>query len=162
MEFSKEAQAALHKMIHHTKGVDAKQIAEVLCDSHKTVCNYGNLNMDYLPSLKKFEAMLLLTRNPAVLQVWAHKLNFVLVPIDCDADKHHELSIFEAMMQHNICNGQVNQKVYEAYEDGVVTPAEYEEIREIAQRMLEFITAVDQAAYKQMQKYTSTAQNEKA
>lgn len=44
----------------------------------------------------------------------------------------------------------------------MVTPAEYEEIHEIAQRMLEFITAVDQAAYKQMQKYTSTAQNEKA
>ena len=43
----------------------------------------------------------------------------------------------------------------------MVTPAEYEEIHEIAQRMLEFITAVDQAAYKQMQKYTSTAQNEK-
>lgn len=55
MEFSKEAQAALHKMIHHTKGVDAKQIAEVLCDSHKTVCNYGNLNMDYLPSLKSLK-----------------------------------------------------------------------------------------------------------
>ncbi|HAK13711.1 MAG TPA: hypothetical protein DCM33_04495, partial [Acinetobacter radioresistens] len=67
-----------------------------------------------------------------------------------------------AMMQHNICSGQVNQKVYEAYEDGVVTPDEYQEIHEIAQRMIDFITAVDQAAFKQMQKYTTNLKSEKA
>ncbi len=162
MEFSKEAKAALYKMIRHTLGIDAKQIAEVLGDSHKTVLNYGNPNMDYLPSLKKFEALLDYTKNPAVLQVWAHSLNMALVPAGCDGDKHRELSIFEAMMQHNICSGQVNQKVYEAYEDGVVTPDEYQEIHEIAQRMIDFITAVDQAANKQMKKYLAAAQNEKA
>jgi hypothetical protein len=162
MEFSKEAKAALYKMIRHTPGIDAKQIAEVLGDSHKTVLNYGNPNMDYLPSLKKFEALLDFTKNPAMLQVWAHSLNLALVPAGCDGDKHRELSIFEAMMQHNICSGQVNQKVYEAYEDGVVTPEEYQDIHEIAQRMIDFITAVDQAAHKQMKKYIAAVQNEKA
>lgn len=165
MEFSKEAQAALYKMIRHTPGIDAKQIAEVLGDSHKTVLNYGNPNMDYQPSLKKFEAMLEYTKNPAVLQVWAHSLNLALIPTGCEGDKHRELSVIEAMMQANICNGQANQKVYEAYEDGVITPAEYEEIHGIFMRIVEFAKAADQAAYKQMQKYTATAQtvkNEKA
>ncbi|MCK4082125.1 XRE family transcriptional regulator, partial [Acinetobacter radioresistens] len=79
--------------------------------------------------------------------------------------KHRELSVIEAMMQANICNGQANQKVYEAYEDGVITPAEYEEIHGIFTRIIEFAKAADQAAYKQMQKYTATTQtvkNEKA
>ena len=161
-QFSKSAQAALYKMIHQTPGIDPKQIADVLGDSHKTVLNYANPNMDYLPSLKKFEGMLLFTQNPVVLQSWAHRLGYALIPTGCDGDKHHELSVIEAMMQHNICNGQANQKVYEAYEDGVVTPDEYQEIHEIAQRMIDFITAVDQAANKQMKKYLAAVQNEKA
>ena len=52
--------------------------------------------------------------------------------------------------------------MYEAYEDGVITPAEYEEIHQITQGLIELITAVDQAALKQMQKYTANAQKEKA
>ncbi|WP_151838970.1 phage regulatory CII family protein [Acinetobacter radioresistens] len=165
IQFSKSAQAALYKMIHQTAGIDPKQIAEIIGDSHKTVLNYANPNMDYLPSLKKFEGMLLFTQNPVVLQSWAHRLGYALIPTGCDGDKHHELSVIEAMMQHNICNGQANQKVYEAYEDGVITPAEYEEIHSIFLRIIEFATAADQAAYKQMQKYTATTQtvkNEKA
>ena len=89
-------------------------------------------------------------------------LGYALVPVDCDASKHHELSIFEAMMQHNIKSGKANRVVYEAYEDGVITPAEYEEIHQITQGLIELITAVDQAALKQMQKYTANAQKEKA
>lgn len=73
-QFSKSAQAALYKMIHQTAGIDPKQIAEIIGDSHKTVLNYANPNMDYLPSLKKFEGMLLFTQNPVVLQSWAHRL----------------------------------------------------------------------------------------
>ncbi|KAK0353111.1 hypothetical protein LTR94_018050 [Friedmanniomyces endolithicus] len=65
-------------------------------------------------------------------------------------------------MQHNIKSGKANRVVYEAYEDGVITPAEYEEIHQITQGLIELITAVDQAALKQMQKYTANAQNEKA
>lgn len=65
-------------------------------------------------------------------------------------------------MQHNIKSGKANRVVYEAYEDGVITPAEYEEIHQITQGLIELITAVDQAALKQMQKYTANAQKEKA
>ena len=39
MEFSKEAQSAMYKMVHQTPGIDPKQIADVLGDSHKTVLN---------------------------------------------------------------------------------------------------------------------------
>ena len=162
MEFSKEAQSAMYKMVHQTPGIDPKQIADVLGDSHKTVLNYANPNMDYLPSLKKFEMMLSFTGNPVVLRAWAHQLGLALIPTGCDGSKHHELSVIEAMMQGNICNGQANQKVYEAYEDGVITPQEYEEIHAIFQRIIEFATAADQAAFKQMKRYTSNAQNEKA
>ena len=55
-QFSKSAQAALYKMIHQTAGIDPKQIAEIIGDSHKTVLNYANPNMDYLPSLKSSKA----------------------------------------------------------------------------------------------------------
>lgn len=162
IQVSKEAKTALYKMIHQTPGIDPKQIADVLGDSHKTVLNYGNPNMDYLPSLKKLEAMMMFTQNPVILRAWAHKLGMVLIPVGTNGDKHLELSVFEAMMQANICNGQANQKVYEAYEDGVVTPQEYEEIHNIFQRVIEFATAADQAALKQMEKYTASRQKEKA
>ena len=66
------------------------------------------------------------------------------------------------MMQHNIKSGKANRVVYEAYEDGVITPAEYEEIHQITQGLIELITAVDQAALNQMNKYTANAQKEKA
>ena len=117
---------------------------------------------NHLPSLKKLETIMMYTQNPEILKVWAHQMGYALVPVDCDASKHHELSIFEAMMQHNIKSGKANRVVYEAYEDGVITPAEYEEIHQITQGLIELITAVDQAALKQMQKYTAHAQKEKA
>ena len=66
------------------------------------------------------------------------------------------------MMQHNIKSGKANHVVYEAYEDGVITPAEYEEIHQLTQGLTELIAAVDQAALKQMKKYTSSAETEKA
>jgi hypothetical protein len=55
-------------------------------------------------------------------------MGYALVPVDCDQANIMSLSIFEAMMQHNIKSGKANRVVYEAYEDGVITPAEYEEI----------------------------------
>lgn len=57
---------------------------------------------------------------------------------------------FLAMMQHNIKSGKANKVVYEAYEDGVVTPQEYEEIHQLTLHLIELATAVDQAALKQM------------
>ena len=102
------------------------------------------------------------TGTPELLKVWAHELGFALVPVMCDRSKHHELSVFEAMMLHNIKSGKANKAVYDAYEDGVVTPQEYEEIHQLTMHMIELATAVDQAALKQMQKYTANAQKEKA
>ena len=163
MELSKEAQTALYTMIHQTKGISPKEIAQVTGDSHNTICNYANINMpNHLPSLKKLEAILYYTQNPALLKIWAHELGFALVPVTCDRSKHHELSIFEAMMQHNIKSGKANKVVYEAYEDGVVTPQEYEEIHQLTLHLIELATAVDQAALKQMKKYTSGSEIEKA
>ncbi|OTG82561.1 hypothetical protein B9T31_14820, partial [Acinetobacter sp. ANC 4558] len=75
MEISKETKTAIHKMIRHTPGISPKDISELTGDSHNTMCNYANPNMpDHLPSLKKLEAMMMFTQNPAVLKVWAHKL----------------------------------------------------------------------------------------
>ena len=163
INLSREAQNAIWQMISNTPGFTPKDIAQVLGDSHNTICNYANINMpNHLPSIKKLEAILYYTQNPALLKIWAHELGFALVPVTCDRSKHHELSIFEAMMQHNIKSGKANRVVYEAYEDGVITPAEYEEIHQITQGLIELITAVDQAALKQMQKYTANAQTEKA
>lgn len=160
---SREAQTAIFKMINQTQGISPKEIAQVTGDSHNTICNYGNVGMpNHLPSLKKLETIMMYTQNPEILKVWAHQMGYALVPVDCDANKHHELSIFEAMMQHNIKSGKANRVVYDAYEDGVITPAEYEEIHQITQGLIELITAVDQAALKQMQKYTANAQKEKA
>ncbi|MEL1747503.1 XRE family transcriptional regulator, partial [Acinetobacter baumannii] len=51
---SQEAQTALYKMIHQSPGVTPSAIADMLGDSHKTVLNYANPNMEnHLPSLKK-------------------------------------------------------------------------------------------------------------
>ena len=160
---SREAQTAIFKMINQTKGISPKEIAQVTGDSHNTICNYGNVGMpNHLPSLKKLETIMMYTQNPEILRVWAHQLGYALVPVGCDSSKHHELSIFEAMMQHNIKSGKANHVVYEAYEDGVITPAEYEEIHQLTQGLTELIAAVDQAALKQMKKYTSSVEKEKA
>lgn len=163
MTLSRDAQIALWQMINKTPNCTAKEIAQAIGDSHNTVCNYGNQNMpSYLPSMKKLEAMIFFTQNPALLKVWAHELGFALVPVGCNSSKHHELSIFEAMMQHNIKNGKANRVVYDAYEDGIITPMEYEEIHQLTQNLIELITAVDQAALKQMKKCTAQLGNEKA
>lgn len=161
MELNKQTKTALWKMVHQSPGIDATQIGEAVGDSQKTILNYGNPNMDYFPSLKKFEAMMLFTGNVEVLRSWAHMMGHSLVPVGVDGDKHRELSIFEAMMQQNITTGQANAKVYEAYEDGVVTPQEYEEIHNIFNRIIDLAKAADQAALKQMQRYTATAEIEK-
>ena len=146
-----------------TGSINHIEIAQVTGDSHNTICNYGNVGMpNHLPSLKKLETIMSYTQNPEILKVWAHQMGYALVPVNCDSSKHHELSIFEAMMQHNIKSGKANHVVYEAYEDGVITPAEYEEIHQLTQSLTELIAAVDQAALKQMKKYTSSAETEKA
>lgn len=163
MDISKETKTALHKMIRLTPGITAKDISELTGDSHNTVCNYANPNMpDHLPSLKKFEAMMMFTQSPSVLKVWAHKLGFVLVPVNIDGERHHEMNILEAMMQTNVASGQANQKVYEVLEDNIVTPQEYEEAHIIFQRIIECATAADKALRKQAEKYLSPAQKEKA
>lgn len=163
INLSREAQNAIWQMISNTPGFTPKDIAQVLGDSHNTICNYANINMpNHLPSIKKLEAILYYTQNPALLKIWAHELGFALVPVTCDRSKHHELSIFEAMMQHNIKSGKTNKAVYEAYEDGVVTPQEYEEIHQLTLHLIELATAVDQAALKQMKRYTSGPEKEKA
>ena len=163
INLSREAQKAIWQMISNTPGFTPKDIAQVLGDSHNTICNYANINMpNHLPSIKKLEAILYYTQNPALLKIWAHELGFALVPVTCDRSKHHELSIFEAMMQHNIKSGKTNKAVYEAYEDGVVTPQEYEEIHQLTLHLIELATAVDQAALKQMKRYTSGPEKEKA
>ena len=163
INLSREAQNAIWQMISNTPGFTPKDIAQVLGDSHNTICNYANINMpNHLPSIKKLEAILYYTQNPALLKIWAHELGFALVPVTCDRSKHHELSIFEAMMQHNIKSGKTNKAVYEVYEDGVVTLQEYEGIHQLTLHLIELATAVDQAALKQMKRYTSGPEKEKA
>lgn len=46
MELSKEAQTALYKIIHQTKGISPKEIAQLTGDSHNTILNYANPNME--------------------------------------------------------------------------------------------------------------------
>lgn len=89
-------------------------------------------------------------------------MGYALVPVNCDDSKHHELSIFEAMMMHNVKAGKANKVVLNAFEDGVVTAQEYEEIHQIANGLIELIKAVDNAAFKHMKKYLSAIENEKA
>ncbi|AXQ22602.1 XRE family transcriptional regulator [Acinetobacter wuhouensis] len=163
MEICKETKTALHQMIRHSTGITPKEIADLTGDSHNTICNYANMNMpDHMPSLKKFEAMLMFTQNPAVLKVWAHKLGFVLVPVGADGERHREMNVLEAMMLTNVASGKANQKVYEVLEDNIVTPQEYEEAHIIFQRIIECATAADKALQKQAEKYISVNQKEKA
>ncbi|EIB7230201.1 TPA: XRE family transcriptional regulator [Acinetobacter baumannii] len=146
---SQEAQTALYKMIHQSPGVTPSAIADMLGDSHKTVLNYANPNMEnHLPSLKKVEAILNYTQNPSLVKVWAHQLGFVLVPVDCDGQKHNELSILEALLQSNVANGLANQKIAEVLEDNIVTLQEYEETHSIFQKIIELVTAADKALQK--------------
>jgi len=113
------------------------------------------------PSLKKFEAIMLLTRNPTVLKVWAHMLGYVLVPAGEEGD-HRQMTIVEALLQMNVENGKANQKVFEVLEDGKVTPQEYTEASEILNRIIENAKAADMALNKQMQKFSAGLKKEKA
>ena len=93
MEFSKEAQSAMYKMVHQTPGIDPKQIADVLGDSHKTVLNYANPNMDqHLPSLKAVEAIMTYTGNTALIKAWAHKFGFICIPAKQNDNEHQMCS----------------------------------------------------------------------
>ncbi|AWV86174.1 phage regulatory CII family protein [Acinetobacter radioresistens] len=159
MILKKETRIAIHQMINQSEGFDPKDIAQVTGDAHKTICNYGNPNMEnHDPSLKKFEAIMLLTQNPVVLKVWAHMLGFVLMPAGGEGS-HRQMTIVEALLQMNSETGKANQKVFEVLEDGMVTPQEYAEASEILNRIIENAKAADMALSKQMHKFT---QKEKA
>jgi len=163
MELSKEAQTAIFKMIHQTKGISPKQIAEVTGDSHNMILNYANPNMEnHLPSLKAFEAMLTYTQNPAPLKVWAHKLGFVLVPVDQAQGRDHELGVLESLLGMNVGNGAANKQVLSALEDGVVTPAEMDETDRILEEIEQKIQSLRKAMKGECAKYLSALQREKA
>ena len=156
MELSKELQTALFKTIHQTKGISPKEIAQLTGDSHNTILNYANMNMEnHLPSLKKFEAIINFTQNPEMVRVLAHSLGCVLVPVGMKGDNHRELSIIEAMLQTTIAAGQATKTVYDVLEDNVVTPQEYEEAHEFLKQIQEFAAATDEALKKAASKYIS-------
>lgn len=162
MDICSETANALHKMIHQTKGITPKDIAEILGDSHKTVLNYANRGMDsHLPSLKKLEAMLVFTQNPAVLKVWAHKLGLMLVPVQDSLDKEHQIGVLESMLLLNIKNGLLNQHIHKVLHDGVVTPAELEETLQILERAEAKMNVLKKALQAESAKYLSNLQNQK-
>ena len=154
MELSKELQTALLKTIHQTKGISPKEIAQLTGDSHNTILNYANMNMEnHLPSLKKFEAIINFTQNPEMVRVLAHSLGCVLVPVGMKGDSHRELSIIEAMLQTTIAAGQATKTVYDVLEDNVVTPQEYEEAHEFLKQIHEFALVTYEALKKSSVKY---------
>ena len=163
MEVSQETKTALHKMIHQSKGVTPKDVADVLGVSHKTALNYGNPNMDqHFPSLKAFEAMLTYTENPAVLKVWAHKIGLMLIPVNDAEGKAHQLSVLESLLGMNVGAGQANKQVLGALEDGVVTPAEMDETDRILEEIEHKIQSLRKAMKSECAKYLSALQIEKA
>jgi len=146
MELSKEAQTAIFKMIKQTKGISPKEIAQVTGDSHNTILNYANVNMEnHIPSLKKLEAIQSFTQSPELIKVWAHELGFVLVPVGSKGE----------MLQTTIAAGQATKTVYDVLEDNVVTPQEYEEAHEFLKQIQEFAAATDEALKKAAGKYIS-------
>ena len=163
MDISKETKTALHKMVHQSNGITPKEIADLVGVSHNTILNYANPNMEnHLPSLKAFEAMLTYTQNPASLKVWAHKLGFMLVPTDQAEDKDHQLGVLESLLGMNISNGEANKLVLNALEDGVVTPAEMDDIDQTLEKMEQKIQSLRKAMKGECAKYLSALQTEKA
>ncbi|OOD20921.1 MULTISPECIES: phage regulatory CII family protein [Acinetobacter] len=163
MDISKETKTALHKMVHQSNGITPKEIADLVGVSHNTILNYANPNMEnHLPSLKAFEAMLTYTQNPASLKVWAHKLGFMLVPTDQAEDKDHQLGVLESLLGMNISNGEANKLVLNALEDGVVTPAEMDDIDQTLEKMEQKIQSLRKAMKGECAKYLSALQREKA
>lgn len=163
IKLSKEARTALHKMVHQSPGIEPKNIADMLGDSHKTVLNYANPNMDqHLPSLKKVEAMLTYTQNPALVKVWAHKLGYMLVPAHQAEEKEHQISVLESLLHVNIWNGQINKHVHDILEDGVITPSELEDTLQIIASIKSDLAAFENAVKKEAAVYLSSLQTEKA
>ncbi|MDU4393247.1 MAG: phage regulatory CII family protein [Acinetobacter ursingii] len=160
---SREAKTALHKIVHQSEGVEPKDIAEMLGDSHKTVLNYGNPNMDqHLPSIKKLEAMMLYTQNPAILKAWAHKLGLMLVPVKQATDKEHQVSVLESLLHLNIGNGHINKYVHDILEDGVVTPSELDDTLHLIESIEQELACFRKAIQAEANKYLSALQIEKA
>lgn len=163
MDISKETKAALHKMVHHSKGVTPKELADVVGVSHNTILNYANPNMEnHLPSLKAFEAMQTYTGNPAVLKAWAHSLGLFLMPIEDSEGRTHQLSVLESLLGMNVGAGQANKQVLGALEDGVVTPAEMDETDRILEEIELKIQSLRKAMKGECAKYLSALQMEKA
>lgn len=168
IDLSKEAKLALYKMVHQTPGIDPKDIAAITNDSHKTVLNYANRNMEnHLPSLKKFEAIQTFTQNPAMLKVWAHQLGLMLVPVPnidtalCDK-KSHQVSVVEQLLPVNVNTGSLNQTIHKILEDGVITPCEMHESVEIVEEMMANLCGLRAAIEDACASYLAQRQKEKA
>lgn len=162
IELSGEVKAALYKMVHQTVGVEPKDIAELTGDSHKTILNYANRNMEnHLPSLKKFEAILMYTQNPAVLKVWAHKLGYMLVSNKACETKEHQVSVVEQLLPVNVNTGNLNQTIHNILADGVITPCEMNEAMEVISEMMADLHGLQKAIEKECQRYVD-AHKEKA
>lgn len=160
---SREAKNAIHAIIHNTKGIEPKDIAQVLGVSHKTVLNYANTNMDqHLPTVKAIESMMTFTQNPALVKVWAHKLGFMCVPANQAEDKEHQVSVLERLLQINVNNGHVNQHIADVMADGVVTPSELADTILIIEEMERNLKGLRIALEKEAKKYLSSLQTEKA
>lgn len=163
INLSPEAKTAIYKIVHQSQGISPQEIADVLGDSYKSVLNYANPNMEtHFPSIKKLEAMIQFTRNPALVKAWAHMLGFVLVPANQAEEKGHEVSIVETLLHININNGQANQQVHKVLEDGVVTPAELADTEEILEQMENHIHQLRKALKSEAATYISKSQKEKA
>lgn len=161
INLSRDAKTALHKMVHQSN-VEPKDIADMLGDSHKTVLNYGNPNMEHLPSLKKVEAIIKFTRNPALIKVWAHKLGFMLVPAAGVEENDRDACVVESLLGVNSTTGQINQNVLCALEDGHVTPAELNQAMEVIESLKVNIHQLETALKNEAAKYLSAYRNEKA
>lgn len=163
IHLSPEAKTAIYKIVHQSQGISPQEIADVLGDSYKSVLNYANPNMEtHFPSIKKLEAMIQFTRNPALVKAWAHMLGFVLVPASQADEKAHEVSIVETLLHININNGQANQQVHKVLEDGVVTPAELADTEEILEQMENHIHQLREVLKSEAAIYISKTQKEKA
>ncbi|EMR5820781.1 hypothetical protein CAT32_11235 [Acinetobacter baumannii] len=163
IHLSPEAKTAIYKIVHQSQGISPQEIADVLGDSYKSVLNYANPNMEtHFPSIKKLEAMIQFTRNPALVKAWAHMLGFVLVPANQADEKAHEVSIVETLLHININNGQANQQVHKVLEDGVVTPAELADTEEILEEMENHIRQLREALKTEAATYISKVKKEKA
>ena len=163
MDISKETKAALFQMIHKSKGITPKEVADAADVSHNTILNYANPNMEsHLPSLKAFEAMLIYTQNPVVIKSWAHKMGLALMPVNGAGENDHQLSTLESLLGMNVSNGEINKQVLNALEDGVVTPAEMDATDHILEEMEHKIQSLRKAMKGECAKYLSALQIEKA